>query len=114
MTVKALLHPAESKNRPLKVNSFTTTPLEIVSEFEKQTGEKWTIGYTPLKKLQQLEIEAWEGGNPSATAYTLRRIWASGGTLYGMRDNGIIDADNMESLEVVVREAIENQTKDSR
>ena len=114
MTVKALLHPKESKNRALRVNSFTTTPLDIVAEFEKQTGEKWTVGYTPLKKLRELETEAWEGGNPAATAFTLRRIWASGGTLYDQIDNGLIDAEDMESLEVVVRDAIENQTKESR
>jgi hypothetical protein len=36
--VKALLHPEASHNKALKVNSFTTAPLEIVSEFEKQSG----------------------------------------------------------------------------
>jgi len=109
LTVKALLHPEASKNRPLKVNSFTTTPLEVVAEFEKQTGFKWTVTYTSLGKLRELEEEAWENKNPFATIFTLRRIWAEGGTLYKKRDNGLIDGEDTENLEDAVRDAIVKQ-----
>jgi hypothetical protein len=111
LTVKALLHPESSKKRALKVNSFTTTPLEIVSEFEKQTGEKWAVSYTGLDKLRKLESEAWENKNPFAPIFTLRRIWAEGGTLYEKRDNGVIDGEETESLEDAVRDAILQQGK---
>jgi hypothetical protein len=52
-------HPEESRNRALKVNSFTTTPAEIVAEFEKQTGEKWSVSYTLLEKVHELEKKAY-------------------------------------------------------
>jgi len=109
LTVKALLHPEAAKKRALKVNSFTTTPLEIVAEFEKQTGDKWTVTYTSLAKLKELENAAWENKNPAATIFTLRRIWAEGGTLYEKRDNGLIDGEDTESLEDAVRDAIVTQ-----
>jgi len=109
LVVKALLHPEASRNRALRVNSFTNTPLEIVAEFEKQTGgEKWNVSYTPLEKIRELEKQAWATGN--GTGYTLRRIWAEGGTLYEKRDNGLIDGEDMDTLEHAVGVAIAQQT----
>jgi hypothetical protein len=105
-----LLHPEASKNKALKVNSFTTTPEEIVAEFERQCGgEKWEVTYTPLDKLRQLEKDAWENKHPMAPIFTLRRIWGEGGTLYDKRDNGLIDAEDMETLSDAVKAAIEVQ-----
>jgi hypothetical protein len=110
LVIKALLHPEASKNKALKVNSFTTTPEEIVAEFEKQCGgEKWEVSYTPLDKLRQLEKDAWAKKHPMAPIFTLRRIWGEGGTLYEQRDNGIIDAEDMENLSDAVKAAIEVQ-----
>jgi broad specificity phosphatase PhoE len=110
LVLAALLHPEVSKNRALKVNSFTTTPAEILAEFERQTGgEKWTVTYTPLDKLRELEKGAWEAGSPSATVLTLRRIWTEGGTLYEKRDNEDIEAPPMETLEDIVGRAIKQQ-----
>lgn len=69
-----------TKNRALRVNSFTTTPHELLGEFERQTGgEKWQVGYTSVEELERLERE-----NP---VVTLRRIWTSGKTLYAKGDN---------------------------
>lgn len=111
--VGALLHPSETQNKALHVNSFTTTPNEIVAEFEKQTGgQKWDVAYTSLSKLEELEKEAWANGNPKAGGITLRRIWASGGTLYDERDNGLIGLeDGIDSLESAVRLAISVQER---
>jgi hypothetical protein len=110
LVVKALLHPEVSKNKALKVNSFTTTPEEIVAEFERQCGgEKWEVTYTPLDKLRQLEKDAWANKHPMAPIFTLRRIWGEGGTLYKQRDNGLIDAEDMETLSDAVKAAIEVQ-----
>jgi hypothetical protein len=107
LTVKALLHPEVSKNRALRVNSFTASEQEILEEFEKQTGgEKWAVERTSFEKLRELEKEAWESENPLATAFTLRRIWAEGGTLYEKRDNGLIDGEVTESLGDAVKAAI--------
>ncbi|KAL2067539.1 hypothetical protein VTL71DRAFT_1964 [Oculimacula yallundae] len=107
--VKALLHPEESRNRALKVNSFTTTPSEIVAEFEKQTGDKWRVSYTPLEKVRELEKEAHASKNPAATVFTLKRIWGEGGTLYDKRDNGLIDAEETETLADAVKKTIAAQ-----
>ncbi|KAL4931407.1 uncharacterized protein BDV17DRAFT_288947 [Aspergillus undulatus] len=111
--VAALTHWDQARGRALILNSFTTTPAEIVSEFEKQTGEKWSVEYTPLQKLKEAEKEAWEKGAPEATGFTLRRIWAEGGTLYERRDNGDIGVEDGEvvSLEEAVKEAIRAQLK---
>lgn len=102
-----------TKNRALRVNSFTTTPHELLSEFERQTGgEKWQVGYTSVEELERLERE-----NP---VVTLRRIWTSGKTLYAKGDNdellngakedddGFFCLDNVESA---VAQAIDVQRK---
>lgn len=110
LVVKALLHPEAAKNRALKVNSFTATGHEIVAEFEKQTGgEKWSVTYTSFERLRELEKEAYANNHPAATLYTLRRIWAEGGTLYEKRDNGLIDGEDTETLSDAVRDAIAAQ-----
>ena len=105
LVVAALLHPDASKNKALRVNSFTTTPHELAAEFQKQTGgEKWSIGYTSLEELKKLESQ-----NP---VVTLKRIWTSGKTLYTERDNHLIDAEEgLDDLSSTVAEAIEVQRR---
>lgn len=111
LVVAALKNPSVSQDRALRVNSLTTTPEEILAEFEKQTGgEKWEKTYTSLDRLRQLEKKAWSEGNPAATLFTLRRIWTEGGTLYDVRDNGRIGEPKMESLEDLVRASVQRQT----
>ncbi|KAI1615094.1 isoflavone reductase [Exophiala viscosa] len=108
----AALHPEVSRNKALKVNSFTATDMEILQEFEEQTGNKWKISYTSMGQLKKIEQEAWSNGAPMATGATLRRIWAEGGTLYEKRDNDLIEAENVvDTLEDAVAEAIKQQTK---
>lgn len=107
--VHALTHWDKARGRALKLNSFTTTPDEILAEFEKQTGEKWRVEYTPLDQLRELEKEAWEKGRPDATGLTLRRIWTEGGTLYERRDNEDIGADDTVTLAGAVKDAIRAQ-----
>jgi len=110
LVVAALLHPEPSRNRPLLVNSFTATPLDIVAEFEKQTGgQKWEVEYIPFDKFREQEKQAWEEGNPWATGWTLRRIWGEGGTLYEKRDNHLIDKEDTETLEDAVKVAVAQQ-----
>jgi len=115
LVVAALLHPDTVKNKALHVNSFTSTPKEIVAEFEKQTGsQQWSVDCTPSEKLKELEQQAWAANDPKAGGLTLRRIWTEGGTLYNQRDNGLIDMqDGMDSLQSAVKQAIEVQTRHS-
>ncbi|CZT23655.1 related to phenylcoumaran benzylic ether reductase [Ramularia collo-cygni] len=114
--VGALLHPEESRNKALHVNSFTTTENELVTEFEKQTGgQKWDVGYTSLAKLRELEEEAYKNGNPKAGGITLRRIWASGGTLYDQRDNHLIGLEEgIDDLQSAVQLSISVQEGSSK
>lgn len=107
--VHTLTHWDVARNRAVKLNSFTTTPKDILAEFEKQTGSKWAVDYTPLDELRQLEQAAWEKNDPTATVYTLRRIWTEGGTLYERRDNEDIGAVDTQTLEELVKESIEKQ-----
>ncbi|KAI0454945.1 hypothetical protein F5B21DRAFT_217171 [Xylaria acuta] len=113
LLVAALRHPTEAEGKALKVQSFVATPLEIVREFEKQTGEEWTTEYTPNQALRELETRLWDGNNPLATAATLRRIWAEGGTLYEKTDNEKLGLalQDMESLAEVVGRAISEARK---
>ncbi|KIN00005.1 hypothetical protein OIDMADRAFT_181258 [Oidiodendron maius Zn] len=109
LVLATLRHPAESWNRALKVNSFTTTPAAIQAEFERQTGgERWTdVTYTSLPELRTLENQAWESGAPTAPLITLRRIWAEGGTLYEKRDNAMIGEPPVQTLEEVVAQELQ-------
>ncbi|KAJ5677677.1 uncharacterized protein N7477_003310 [Penicillium maclennaniae] len=109
LVLATLLHATpESRNRPLCVNSFTTTPAEIQAEFERQTtGKPWDdVSRTSVERLRELETAAWEGGNPAATVFTLRRIWTEGGTLYDQRANGLIGEPKMTTLQEVVANEI--------
>lgn len=110
LVVKALLHPEISRNRSLRVNSFITTPEDILSEFERQCGgEKWSVTYTSLADLRQMEKEAWKNGDSMAPIFSLRRIWTEGGTSIESRDNDAIDGNDMECLADAVRDAIKVQ-----
>lgn len=109
LLVAALVTPTHESPRTLKVNSFTTTPDDILEEFEKQSNSKWKVSYTSLEKLRQLEKEAWEKQSPIATVYTLRRIWTEGGTLYETRDNEKIGNPPTETLELQVKGALETE-----
>ncbi|KAF4126254.1 Isoflavone reductase [Geosmithia morbida] len=106
LLVGALKHPDFSDNKALIVNSFTTTPNAILSEIERQTESKWSVGYTSLNKLREYETQAWEEKKPSASLYTLRRIWTEGRTLYESRDNEKIGVDKTDTLEMVVQEVV--------
>ncbi|KAF2000364.1 NAD(P)-binding protein [Amniculicola lignicola CBS 123094] len=110
LLVAALKTPTSTSPRILKVNSFTTTPNEILAEFKKQSGAKWDVSYTALDTLKILEKEAWAKQSPIATVYTLRRIWTEGGTLYEERDNGKIGEPTTETLEEQVSKALEKET----
>jgi hypothetical protein len=110
LLVASLQHPEASRNRALIVNSFTTTPDDILAEFEKQTGGKWQVKYTSLDELRAFEKQASEQGNQHVGGFILRRIWTEGGTLYEKRDNDLIGPVKLDSLTDVVGEIIKKQT----
>ncbi|KAF2732790.1 NAD(P)-binding protein [Polyplosphaeria fusca] len=114
LLVAALRTPTSSQVRTLKVNSFTATPHQILTEYEKQTGAKWDVSYTSLDALRAAERKAWEEGKLTATAYTLRRIWTEGGTLYEERDNGRVGEPGVETLEEQVGAAVGRERGDGK
>lgn len=103
-----LQHPEESYGKALKVQSFIVTPKQVLAEYEKQTGAKWTVASATLDEVKTLEAKLWAEGVPKATGVTLRRIWAEGGTLYQKNDNEVIGVKegDTESLEVAVKRAL--------
>jgi hypothetical protein len=111
--VAVLHHPQACHNKALRVNSFTTTPAQILAEFERQCGgEKWQVTSTPTEEVLRLEREAVTNKSPWFSIYTLRRIWLRGGTLYEKRDNDLIGLDgegDMDTLADAVRLAIQYQ-----
>lgn len=111
LVAAALQHPEASLGKILKVQSFVITPNAILEEFEKQTGTKWTVEHTTNQKLREVEKAKWDANHPVATLYTLRRIWAEGGTLYEKTDNealGLTPGD-MEPLSAVVKRAVNGE-----
>lgn len=108
LLVAVLKHPECCDRKAVKVNSFTTTPHEILSELQRQTESKWKVSYTSLDDLKKFEGEAWEKGNPLASIYTLRRIWTEGSTLYEQTDNHAIGMDKMDTLEMIVQETVKS------
>ncbi|GAP91221.1 putative isoflavone reductase family protein [Rosellinia necatrix] len=112
LVVAALRHPDEAMGKVLKVQSFVTTPLAIVREFEKATGAEWVVNHTSNQALRELEARLWDEDNPLATAATLRRIWAEGGTLYEQTDNAKLGlgSEDMETLGEVVGRAVKKAT----
>ncbi|RFU78332.1 isoflavone reductase family [Trichoderma arundinaceum] len=109
--VAALQHPEESFGKVLKIASFTKSPNQILAEYEKQLGEKFTVRYVPLDEVKSLEKKYWDEGNPAATVGTLRRIWATGGAVYDKLDNeaiGLLE-DQLQSLDEAVRNRLENK-----
>jgi len=109
--VAALRHPEAAYGKALKVQSLVTTPDAILQEFEKQTSSKWAVEYTPLDRLRELERQTWQAGKPYATGFTLRRIWAEGGTLYDKTDNEALEVkdEDLESLSTVVGRAVRGE-----
>jgi hypothetical protein len=82
-----------------------TTPRVILSEFEKQTGSKWTVAKTTsLSEVKEQEAKEWSAGIPGVALLSLRRIWAEGGTLYEKTDNEAIGlaSSELETLADVV------------
>jgi nucleoside-diphosphate-sugar epimerase len=110
LVAAALKTPTSENERILKVNSFTVTSKEVLAEFEKQTGAKWEVSYTPVEDLKKAEKESWEKDSPFKTVYTLRRIWIEGRTLYEKSDNGKIGFHDPETVEAQVKKAIEQQS----
>ena len=111
LLVAALKHPEVSRNRALIVNSFTASPNEMIKEFEKQTaGQEWNVTYVPREEHVEHEREANEKDSPVKTAFTLRRIWADGKTLYKRRDNEALGLTDTQTLEQAVKQSIEQQT----
>jgi hypothetical protein len=107
--VAALLNSNASKNTTLIVHSFTATPLEIIAEYEEQTGAKWDVSYTSLDRLKEMEKEEYQIYSPLATVVTLRRIWTEGGTLHKFYDEAVLGVDDTESLESQVAANIAKQ-----
>ncbi|CAK7206470.1 hypothetical protein SEUCBS139899_009266 [Sporothrix eucalyptigena] len=108
--VASLRHPKESFGKALKVQSFVVTPNQVLAEYEKQTGGgKYTVQHVPLADLIAAENKAWSEGAGNATGFTLRRIWAEGGTLYEKNDNELIGVgpNDTDSLAVAVSRALQ-------
>ena len=85
------------------------TPNQVLAEFEKQLRKKFSVKFITAADLKRSEEDMWKAGNPLAAAPALRRIWATGGTLYEKWDNKKIGLDkmNMDSLEVAVSKVLQ-------
>lgn len=115
LLVAAVRNLAASRNRALRVNSFTTTPNLTLAEYERQTSTKCDVSYTSLDELKTLEKDAWESGDPLAAIYTLRRIWTEGGTIYksiDSKDIGMYPAD-LDSLADAVKMAVSSNGQEA-
>lgn len=55
--IAVLSHAAETANKLVFVESFTTTQIEILAALEKATGEKWKVAH---KKSEDIRAEAFK------------------------------------------------------
>lgn len=81
----------------------------MLEEYERQLGATFAVRTIPLQELKGVEQRLVQEGNPLGTVATLRRIWATGGTLYEKWDNesiGLGSAD-MESLSAAVAREVQ-------
>lgn len=69
-----LLKPEETANQYLFVHSFTATQNEILSEFEKTTGEKWKVSETTVAATEKEGQELLARGDPAGTLLLLKVI----------------------------------------
>lgn len=107
--VAALIDYTTSRNATLIVHSFTTTPNEILAEFESQTGMSWDVNYTSIEQLKAMEKRAYQYEWKMATAITLRRIWTEGGTLYKFYDDSLLGSFETQTLADQVESSIKKQ-----
>lgn len=61
--VAILNHPAETKNKLVFIESFTTTQLEVLAALEKVSGEKWTIENKKSEDVKADGFKALGEGN---------------------------------------------------
>lgn len=96
----------------MKIASFVVTPNQVLAEFEKQLQVKFKVSSITTEQLASTETQLWKEGNPIAALATLRRIWASGGTLYDKWDNEAIklNEDTTDSLEVAIKKFLQEET----
>jgi hypothetical protein len=78
LVVAALHTLSDVAPRTLEVNSFTTTPREMLVGFERQPGKRWSAKHMLVEELGRLGEETWAKGD--GTRYTLRNIWTEGWT----------------------------------
>lgn len=77
--LSSLLTPEASANATLRVSSVDAKPADFQSALEKLEGNKsFKTSYTSIEDFKALEKEAWDKSDPSATVYTLSRIWYDG------------------------------------
>jgi hypothetical protein len=65
------------------------------------------VVYTTLEELSKVEVKAWEEDEWWKYTSSLRWLWMRGETLYSGWDNEALGVDKTESLEDVVRGAVE-------
>lgn len=96
------------------MQSFVTTPLQVLQEFKNQTGSEFEVTYTTVEEIKKLEKTLWDKGVPQATSVTLRRIWATGGTLYAKNDNDVLEVkeQDLDTVEEGVKRYLKNRQRD--
>ena len=84
---------------------------DFLDEFEKQTGDKFKVSYVSKDRLAEVEQKHWAEGNANAAAFTLRRIWSSGKTLYDKTDNEALGVkqDDLEPVSAVVKRNLDGE-----
>lgn len=61
--VSVLKHPAETANKFVYVESFTTTQLEVLAALEKFTSEKWKVNPASSKTMREIGFEKLQAGD---------------------------------------------------
>jgi len=104
-----LLHPAETRNRSVKIVDATTTQLEELALLEKYTATKWTITHKATAQMKKEGHEAWERGdfNTAEPLIILPFVYGGeGACTFEENDNELLGVIPI-SLEHIVKTVVE-------
>ena len=115
-TLGILVHPAETANRYVFINSFRVTQNEILKALETAAGEKWNIKKTTCEEESRLGREMMEKGDWRGVGHAIMGASYSGGKYDFAQgrelDNQLLGVPHVEDLEKTIELIVNGKLKD--
>ena len=109
-TVAVLQHPAETRNKLIRVHGQRSSWNGIVKVLEKVQSAKYTVTYTSISEAEAKEAGLWKTDLPVAVRLNLRRCMGTGNANFAGIDNGLFpEVRPTTNLESIARKALTNK-----